>query len=373
MTRADLSPTVAAITADLEAVIPSGLAAEWDNVGLLLGDPATVVGRILTCLTLTPEVAAEAVEGGYQLVVTHHPILFRGAKRLTSATSEGQIVLALARQGVAVYSPHTAFDNAPGGINDRLAELAGLIDVEPLRRGDGPRQCKVVVFVPDADLGKVSAAMFAAGAGTIGEYRECGFRVAGTGSFFGGADTNPTVGQKGRSEEVSEWRLEVVCPEAALDRVVAALRSAHSYEEPAFDIYPLRPAPSPHGAGRIGRLTTAIPLAEFAARVRTNLKCGPIQVVGDTARPVTRVAIACGAAGEFLADAVRAKADVFLTGEMRFHDFLAALAQGIGLVLPGHYATERFAVEELAVLLSRRWPGLHVAASQRESEPVTWA
>jgi dinuclear metal center YbgI/SA1388 family protein len=372
MNRPDPPPTVAAIMAHLEAMIPPALAADWDNVGLLLGDPAATVGRILTCLTLTPEVAAEAVGGGYQLVVTHHPILFRGAKRLTTATAEGRTVLPLARHGVAVYSPHTAFDNARGGINDRLAERLGLTDIGPLRRGDGLRQCKVVVFVPEADLGRVSAAIFAAGAGTIGEYLECSFRLPGTGTFFGGDESNPTVGQRGRREEVAEWRLEVVCPETAVDAVATAVRSAHSYEEPAFDIYPLRPTPSPLGAGRVGTLHTTVPLAEFATRVRRELKCGPIQVVGDGTRPVERVAIACGAAGEFLADAVKAKAGVFLTGEMRFHDYLAAQSQGIGLVLPGHYATERFAVEELAVLLSQHWPGLDVTASKRETDPVAW-
>lgn len=367
-----MNPTVAAITADLDALYPPSLAAQWDNVGLLLGDPAVTVGRILTCLTLTPEVAAEAVEDGFQLVVTHHPILFRGAKRLTSATAEGQTVLALAGHGIAVYSPHTAFDNARGGINDQLAALAGLIDVQPLRRADGPRQYKVVVFVPEVDFAKVSAAMFAAGGGTIGEYRECSFRVGGTGTFFGEAESTPAVGQKGRREEVAEWRLETVCLEGVVDGVIAAARSAHSYEEPAIDVYPLRAEPSSAGAGRVGRLPSPMSLSEFGSKLRAELKCGPIQMVGDPARPIERVALACGAAGEFLTDAIQSGADVFLTGEMRFHDYLAARAAGISLVLPGHYATERFAVEELAVSLSRRWPGLEVRASQRETDPVGW-
>src|SRR5262245_7083473 len=136
-------PTVADLTADLDAFAPRHLAAEWDNVGLLLGDPAAAVQRVLTCLTVTPDVAAEAVEGGYQLVVTHHPILFRGVKRLTTATPEGRSVLALARAGVAVYSPHTAFDNTRGGINERLARRLGLMDLKLLRPGERPRQCKV--------------------------------------------------------------------------------------------------------------------------------------------------------------------------------------------------------------------------------------
>src|SRR5262245_57267134 len=223
-------PTVADVTADLDALAPRELAADWDNVGLLLGDPAAPVGRVLTCLTVTSEVAAEAAEGGYQLIVTHHPILFRGAKRLTAATPEGRMVLALAKAGVAVYSAHTAFDDTRGGVNERLASRIGLIDMRPLRYREGPRQCKVVVFVPDSDLGKVSDALFSAGAGVIGEYRECSFRVSGTGTFFGSDSANPAVGQKGRREEVSEWRWEVVCPETAVEAVVAAMRRSHSYE-----------------------------------------------------------------------------------------------------------------------------------------------
>jgi dinuclear metal center YbgI/SA1388 family protein len=363
-------PTVADIAADLDAFAPRHLAAEWDNVGLLLGDPAASVERILTCLTVTPAVADEAAAGDFQLIVTHHPILFRGAKRLTTATAEGRAVLTLAKAGVAVYSPHTAFDNTRDGINDRLAARLGLADVRPLRDRDGPRQCKVVVFVPDADLARVSDAVFAAGAGRIGQYRECSFRSAGTGTFFATDATNPTVGQKGRREDVAEWRLEVVCPEAAVEKVIAALRAAHSYEEPAYDVYPLRPAAA-GGEGRVGRLPTTR-LSVFAAAVRAALGCGPVQVVGHPDSDIRSVALACGAAGEFLADAVRAGADVFLTGEMRFHDYLAAQAQGIALILPGHYATERFAVEELAERLRQRWGDLEVTASRRETDPVTW-
>jgi dinuclear metal center YbgI/SA1388 family protein len=365
-------PTVGAIVAEMDAWFPPDLVADWDNVGLLLGDPAATVNRLLTCLTLTAEVVAEAVERGHQLIVTHHPILFRGAKRLTTTTTEGRTVLALARHGIAVYSPHTALDNAPGGINVRLAERLGLTEIAPLRRGDGPRQCKIVVFVPDADLVKVSDALFATGAGRIGEYRECSFRLGGTGTFFGGESTDPAVGRKGRREEVTEWRLEVVCRESDVDRVVRAMKSAHSYEEPAYDIYPLRSLAGNDGAGRVGRFSSPVMLADLAKRVRDDLKCGPVQIVGDVEQSISRLAIACGAAGDFLTDALRAKADAFLTGEMRFHDYLAARALGMALILPGHYATERFAVEELAQRLAARWPEIESAASRREVDPVAW-
>jgi dinuclear metal center YbgI/SA1388 family protein len=365
-------PTVSAVCASLDRFAPPALAADWDNVGLLFGDAAAEVRRLLTCLTVTPPVVAEAVAEKADLIVSHHPILFRGAKRLSTSSGDGRLLWPLARAGVAVYSPHTAFDNTAGGINDSLVRRLGLTEIAPLRRRDEGQRCKVVVFVPDADLARVSDAMFGAGAGVIGQYEQCSFRLAGTGTFFGTESTNPTVGEKGRREDASEWRLEVACPEAVLPGVLKAMRSAHSYEEPAFDVYPLKPLPGPGGDGRFGMLASPAPLRELAATVRRSLSAGATQVVGDLDRPVRRVAVACGAAGEFLADAVRAKADVFLTGEMRFHDYLSAEAQGVALILPGHYATERPAVEELAVRLNGEFPDVQVWASRREADPVKW-
>jgi dinuclear metal center YbgI/SA1388 family protein len=364
--------TVADAVAFLDAFAPRELAADWDNVGLLLGDPQREVRGVMTCLTVTPESAAEAIEAGAGLIVSHHPILFRAVKRLTTTTPEGRMLLDLIQAGVAVYSPHTAFDNVRDGINDILARRLRLLDVRPLRCQLGPRQCKVVVFVPDADLGRVSDALFDAGAGIIGQYSQCSFRLAGTGTFFGSEASNPTVGQKGRREELAEWRLEVVCPEASVERVVAAMRKAHSYEEPAFDVYLLRPPSSRQGDGRIGRLPQLEQLGELAQKARAGLKSGPVQVVGDLNRAVESIAVVCGAGGELLDDAVAAGADVLLTGELRFHDCLAARACGLALILPGHHATERCGVDELAGRLQQQWPGVQVWASQRECDPVQW-
>jgi dinuclear metal center YbgI/SA1388 family protein len=362
-------PTVAEFAAYLERFAPCGTAAEWDNVGLLLGDPAAPVSRVMTCLTLTPDVAAEAVREGANLIVSHHPVLFRGAKKLTASTPDGQALLPLLRAGIAVYSPHTAFDNCPGGINDGLCARLGLQNVAPLREREARRQCKLVVFVPDSDLQKVSDALFAAGAGVIGQYNECSFRLAGTGTFYGTDSTNPTVGEKGRREEVSEWRLEVVVPEGLVASVVSAMRKAHSYEEPAFDVYPLKPGSS-GGEGRIGELPQPLPLGDLARRAKQSLNASAVQLVGDPARSVRRVALACGAAGEYLNDAIRRKADVFLTGEVRFHDALTARGANVALVLPGHYATERPALEDLATKLATDFPGVTAWASRDERDPL---
>ncbi len=354
----------------LEEIAPLHLAEEWDNVGLLLGERARQVERIMTCLTVTPESAAEAIDEGAGLIISHHPVLFRPVQRLTDASPEGRMLLGVIRAGVAVYSPHTAYDNAPGGINDLLAERLGLSDVRPLRSTRTGAECKIIVFVPESDLGKVSDALFHAGAGRIGQYRECSFRSPGTGTFFGLDSASPTIGQKGRREEVGEWRLEVVCPADRIDSVIGAMRRAHSYEEPAFDVYPLGSKPGTGGSGRVGVIGAPVALEEIAGRVKKTLGAPHIQMVGNAERTVRSVAIACGAGGEFRSDAVQAKADVFVTGEMRFHEFLAAQAEGLALVLPGHYATERPGVDRLAERLQAQWPKIRVWASRHERDPV---
>ena len=362
---------VEALCQVLARLAPLHLAESWDNVGLLLGDPAAPVERVLICLTLTEDVAQEALATSTQVIVSHHPVLFKPVQRLTPATAEGRTLLPLLRAGVAVYSAHTAYDNAPGGINDQLAARLGLVDVVPLRRlPEGPR-CKIVVFVPDSDLSRVSDALFSAGAGIIGQYEQCSFRLAGTGTFFGTADTNPTVGVKGRREEVSEWRLEVVCPAGQVGAVVAAMRRAHSYEEPAFDVYPLERLPGAHGVGRRGHLPVPMAPADFVRLVASKLGVGQVEWVAGN-KPVSEVAIVCGAGGSLLADVVAAGVDAFLTGEMRFHDQLAARAHGLTLALPGHFATERLGMERLAEQLRDLLPGLAVSASMAEVPPTSW-
>ncbi len=361
--------TIRTVMDFLQQFAPLELAADWDNVGLLLGGDAAPAQRIMTCLTVTPETTAEAISEKVQLLISHHPILYRPVQKMTTTNPAGRLPWELAKAGIAVYSPHTALDNTPGGINDLLARRLGLADVRPLRRQE-TAACQVVVFVPEADWARVAEAMFAAGAGNIGQYSQCSFRSSGTGTFFGSEQSNPTVGQKGRREEVNELRLEAVCPLAKVDKVVAALRLAHSYEEPAVDVYPLRPTGSKHGQGRVGHLPQPLTLGGLANLVQNQLQAKLVQVVGQTNRPITQVAIACGAGGEFLNDAVGAGADALLTGEARFHECLAAQSLGLALLLPGHYASERCGIEELAALLQQQWPQTTTWASRAESDPL---
>ena len=374
--------TVADVTAWLEQFAPSRLAEPWDNVGLLWGDPIVPVERIMTCLTVTRASADEAIREQASLIVSHHPVLFREVKKIRADLPETSHLWKLARAGIAIASPHTAFDNTHEGINDILCRRLGLIDVAPLRAlsaiqsgsSTDPRSFKVVVFTPEAEREDVSSAAFAAGAGRIGAYEECSFAIPGEGTFFGTDLANPTVGERGRRETVRELRLEFVCPARKLAEVLASIRAHHSYEEPAIDVYPLEESnfdgTRPTGAGRIGNYGEARGLEEFALLAGRVLGRVLVAIAGKPNRPVQRVAVACGAGDDFLKDAARAGADVLLTGEARFHRALEAETLGIGLITAGHYATERPGIEELAKKIALAFPGVTVWPSRDERDPV---
>lgn len=364
----------------LEQLAPARLAEPWDNIGLLWGDPTAIVKAIMTCLTVTPVTAAEAIDEDASLLVSHHPVLFREVKRVRADFPDTAPLWKLARSGIAIASHHTAFDNTHGGINDLLCHRLGLVDISPLRptpsghneRALSPSLFKIVVFTPESDREPVLSAAFGAGAGRIGAYEECSFAIPGEGTFFGTEATNPTVGQRGRRETVCELRLEAVCPADKLARVLGAIRAAHSYEEPAIDVYPLHDRTnrdaSHEGAGRIGRLQESRSLGDFG-RLVARAFAASVNLVGDPRRAIERVAVACGAGDDFLKDAARAGADVLFTGEARFHRALDADALGIGLVVAGHHATERPGVEELARSIARAFPELKVWPSEREYDP----
>lgn len=364
-----MTTTVAELAAWMEAFAPLRLAEDWDNVGLLLGDPGAGVEKVMTCLTVTPESASEAIDEGAGLIVSHHPVWFKPVQRLVKAGADG-FLWSLARAGVGIYSPHTAFDNTRGGINDFLCETLGLVEIGPLKPVAGRDECKVVVFTPESDREGVLSAAFREGAGRIGDYTECSYTTEGFGTFLGLEGTNPTVGRAGRREHAEEQRIEVVCPRSNVPGVLAAIRDAHSYEEPAIDVYPTIVRDESIGVGRIGRLPEPTSLGELAGRVRERLPAPCLQCAGEPDRRVEQVAVACGGADDFVGDAAKAGADVFVTGEARFHRALEAEARGIGLIVAGHHATERPAVEMLADRIGRAFPGLVVWASRQERDPL---
>ncbi len=332
--------TISEVTAWMERFAPKSLAESWDNVGLLLGDASSSIDRLMTCLTVTPETAGEAIDEGAGLIVTHHPILFRPVQQIRADREDSGVVWSLARAGIGVYSPHTSFDNTEGGINDGLARRLGLLDVRPLRRSEGESVFKVAVYVPRTDREAVMEAAFAAGAGRLGKYGECSFSSGGVGTFKGDEDTNPTIGTPGVRESVREWKVEFLCVGDRLGAVLDAVRTAHSYEEPAIDVVTLKGISSGPGAGRIGTLGEPVSLEYFVGLVSEALATKAIQTVGNRERTVRKVAIACGAGDDFLKDADRLGADVLVTGEARYHRAVEARSRGVAMILAGHHATE---------------------------------
>lgn len=364
-------PQLSELVRFLERFAPTDLAEEWDNVGLLIGDRSHSIDRAMTCLTLTPAVAQEAIAHGVQLVVTHHPVMFKPIQRLTSDDPQSKMLLELIAARVAVYSPHTAYDNDAAGINQQLAEALGLTNIEPIRPGQGVVKYVIVCFVPDPHLEAVQKAVWAAGAGQIGEYSECSFHVRGQGTFRGSLDSNPTIGERGKLELVQEARLEVTCSDRCLQAALKNLTDAHPYEEPAVDVYRLE-SPLGGGAGRMGDLPEPLPFHQFRELVRERLGYERMQTVGRDDRMISQVGILCGSGGDLLKSAIRRGCDAFVTGEARFHTCLEAEAADIGLILAGHYITERPALERLAEKLAAEFPTIQVWASRVETDPIAW-
>ncbi len=363
---------VADLVRVMEEIAPTRFAESWDNVGLLVGALDAPLSRVLLTIDCTGEVFEEARRERCDAIVSYHPPIFAPQKRFVA----GSVAFEAARHGIAIYSPHTALDVAEGGTNDVLADAAGMSDRAPLRSiapEDAPqdKRLKLVTFVPREHVEAVSAALFASGAGTIGRYTSCSFRTPGTGTFFGEAGTHPAVGQSGRLEEAAEVRLEMVLPVATVSAAVRALRAAHPYEEPAFDLVRLAAAPPATGRG-LGRLGAVEPatVSVLADRIKRALGLGHVLVAGPLERRVSRVAVCAGSGGEFVGDAVGSGAELLLTGELRHHDVLRAVAHGLAVVCTLHSASERAALPALEGRLTARLPGLTALLSHTDREPL---
>jgi dinuclear metal center YbgI/SA1388 family protein len=352
----------------LESIAPTSAAESWDNVGLLAGDPQQEVSRVILTIDYTHAVADEAKRGGCELVIAYHPPIFDGLKRLTADS----LVFDAIRRGVAIYSPHTALDIADGGTNDMLADALWLTDRSPLRLIESKaREYKLVTFVPEKDLSRVSEALFAAGAGRIGNYSSCSFRSPGTGTFFGEEGTEPAVGKAGKLEEAAEQRLETVVPIARIAQVIAALRAAHPYEEPAFDLVQLAAPPSTVGQGRIGEFVDSVERQVLFSRIKRELGLEHLLVAGPGDGLVKRAAVCAGACGDLLNDALAQQADLYLTGETRHHDAIKAAARGMTVVCTLHSNSERAVLKRLRDRLARELPELAITVSTADADPFT--
>ncbi|AJE04783.1 Nif3-like dinuclear metal center hexameric protein [Geobacter pickeringii] len=368
-------PKVSDILGIINKIAPPHLAEEWDNVGLMVGDPAAPVHRIMVALDGTPDTLAAAISSECQLLLTHHPFIFRPLKRLSAADPAGNLILKAAANGLAVISLHTNFDIADGGMNDLLAGLIGLQNPQPLRITAGEEYVKLAVFVPTGHEDAVREALFRFGGG-VGPYAECSFQSAGTGTFTPLEGARPFLGQIGAREYVDESRIEVLVQKHRLSAAVAALLKAHPYEEPAFDLYPLLNKGVSWGLGRIGELGEETTVAAFAGEVRERLGLPGVRFVGDAGHRVKRVALCGGSGMSLLRDAQRQGADILVTGDVKYHEARDAEALGIAVLDAGHFGSEVPMVESVAErvradLASRRLDA-EIVSFRGERDPFTW-
>jgi dinuclear metal center YbgI/SA1388 family protein len=361
--------TIGNIAKYMEELAPLAWAEAWDNVGLQLGDPDRPVQRILVALEATDAVVDEAIAAEADLLVVHHPPIFKALKAIRFDTPIGGRLERLIRAGVGVYAAHTNLDQAPGGTNDTLAALVGLTEFTVLHKVSEEPYMKLVVFVPRGHEDAVRGALAAAGAGHIGNYSHCTFQSPGTGTFLPLEGANPFLGERGRLEHADELRLETILPESLVSGAVRAMISAHPYEEVAYDLYPLANAGRPRGHGRIGRLAEPVTLGALAGRLKAALGLTQVTAVGNLDGIIRMVAVGAGAGGDLVAHASRQGADVLITGDVKYHTAQDALDAGLSMIDIGHYHSERIVVGPLAAWLRERLrqDGLSVAVAQAQA------
>jgi dinuclear metal center YbgI/SA1388 family protein len=362
------------IIAVLEEAYPPQLAHDWDSVGLVCGDPAEEIVSV----TLAVDATAAVVDtvGTQGLLVAHHPLLLRGVDTVAASTPKGALIHRLIRDRAALFTAHTNADAASPGVSDALAEALGLaVDAVLDPAASGPALDKWVVFVPVDDAESLRAGLFAAGAGHIGDYSHCSWSVTGTGQFLPGTGASPAIGTVGAVEHVVEDRVEVIAPARLRGQVLAALRTAHPYEEPAFDVFSLAALPAGTGIGRVGSLPRSLRLAEFVDLVNSALPqtCWGVRAAGDPDTPINRVAV-CGGAGDSLLGAARAAGvQAYLTADLRHHPADEHCRDSdVALIDVAHWASEYPWCGQAAELLRTHFgERLAVTVSPIRTDPWT--
>lgn len=366
-----MSITIRDLRSKVNAVFPEKTAESWDNPGLLLGRGNACVSRVLTALELTPDVLSEAIDFKADLILTHHPFIFKPLKSLTDDTPEGRMLLELAENHIGLMAAHTNLDCAPDAIIRKLAQDLKLAGCRPFVPHHPYKAYKIVVFVPSESADAVAAAMHAAGAGCVGSYSDVSFRAQGTGKFTCGAASSPAIGSPGSSEAVEEYRLEMVVSERDLRAVTQALRNAHPYEEPAIDVFELHSEvhhmTDLYGFGVSGTLPKAVTLASFIRHIKKLWDIPSVRFAGEPDKQIRRVAILNGSGAKFLPSSDR-DVDAYITGDCGHHDFDNAVRRGVALIDAGHYDTEKFIPALLAELVSSF--GVEVMVSHTMRNPM---
>lgn len=358
------------ILSALTETAPLSFQESYDNSGLLVGDMQAEVSKTLIALDLTEAVVDEAIEKGCDLIVTHHPFIFKGLKTLTPSDPIANMAIKAIRHHIAIIAMHTNLDNYQYGVSYTLAKKLGLSDIQVLNpQKDSLR--KIVVFCPIAHAEAVRKAMMEAGSGSIGNYDFCSFNSEGKGSFRGGENSNPFVGKKGKIHFEDEIRIETVVSTHNLSDVVRAMHNAHPYEEVAYDIYPLENTLPTVGSGAIGWLENKIEITEFLALVRKTLGSPLLKHSPFSTKKIQKIAL-CGGSGAFLInEAKRQKADAYLTADLKYHDYFDANNE-ILLIDGGHFETEQFAKDLIAGIIKKKFPTFAVLISNTNTNPVRY-
>lgn len=354
----------------LEQLAPPSLQEDYDNAGLITGNSQWNCTGIIVSLDCIENVVEEAVEKKCNLIVAHHPIVFKGLKKITGKNYVERTIISAIKNDIAIYAIHTNLDNVMDGVNGKIADLLGLTDRKILAPKTDLLQ-KLAVYVPLAHKEKLLNALFAAGAGDIGNYSDCSFSTDGSGTFKAGEGTNPFTGEKGQRHTEAETKVEVIFPKWLQDKLLKAMKTNHPYEEVAYDIYPLANTWAETGSGLVGDLPQAVSETELLVKLKDIFKIPVIKHTALKGKPVKKVAL-CGGAGSFLTgSAIAAGADMYITGDVKYHEFFDADGR---LVLAdiGHYESEQFTIDLLFDVLTEKFPNFAVLKTGVNTNPVSY-
>lgn len=361
---------IADIIKFLENTVPLGLQEDYDNSGLICGDKNLALTNALISLDCTEEIIEEAIQKKCNLVISHHPIVFKGLKKITGKNYVERTILKAIKNDIAIYAIHTNLDNYNFGVNFKIGQLLGVQNQSILKPLNGSLQ-KLITFAPTAEKEKILDALFEAGAGNIGNYNECSFSVEGTGTFKGNDKATPYVGDKNKRHYEAECRIEVIMTKFSAPQIIETLLKVHPYEEVAYDVMNLENKNHYLGAGMIGELSSAIELNDFLNTLKLKFQTSVIRYSGKINRPIKKIAW-CGGAGIFLLnEAKRQKADIFITGDVKYHDFFDAENQLI-IADIGHFESEQYTIEHLRDLLKENFPNFAPSIGETNTNPVKY-
>jgi dinuclear metal center YbgI/SA1388 family protein len=358
------------ITSYLESLAPLVYQEDYDNSGLIVGYPDQEINQALISLDCTEAIVDEAIANNCEVIISHHPIVFKGLKKFNGKTYVERVVEKAIKNSIAIYAIHTNLDHVAAGVNKRIAEKLGLQNCRILSPKKNLLK-KLVTFVPTAQAEQVREALFAAGAGNMGNYSEVSFNATGTGTYKANENANPFLGEAGKRHQEQEIRIDVIYPQNLENKIISALILAHPYEEVAYDLYPITNSYPEVGAGLIGELESPQEELVFLHHVKTQMQADVVRHTVFTGKNVKKVAV-CGGSGSFLLkDAIRAGADVFVTADFKYHEFFDAEGK---LVIAdiGHFETEQFTQELLAEIISKKFPNFAIRLTKINTNPVKY-